>query len=324
MIQVIFIALLLVTLLAGSYINYSSSQKNLNPVKFMMDNSGYSNLQTLNLKKTQNINMRTNRGIVQIRRQIDDLALEQNKFLDSIQDQKQILKNANRDAANILQTAQKQGGRGNKDILRLEALSSEIQDEQRLLIARGQNLVFLNDQLTKKRHLIAEQIDLGKINDESSMRMLQQRYSLLNDQAVGLFDLMAQHDQDVRDRLNMIQGKLHDLANVAYIDQDQQQGVKESIQRMLGREQEDMLRLAQNEDRGRNLFLDARENISESKELLNDSLQRTKDTVQEERQRQEDQMDIIKQRIADQEQRIQDQRIQDQQVEAGSINKINP
>jgi len=56
--------------------------KPINPLKFVMDRSGYSSEVTLNKKKSEQFSMTTNRGIVQIRQLMDDLTQKQNKVLN--------------------------------------------------------------------------------------------------------------------------------------------------------------------------------------------------------------------------------------------------
>ena len=72
----------------------------------MMDKSGYNSEETFNSKRTQQLNMTMRNGLIQIRRQMDDMAQEQNKFLDTIQDQQQVLENTSKEASDIMLQAQ--------------------------------------------------------------------------------------------------------------------------------------------------------------------------------------------------------------------------
>jgi hypothetical protein len=308
--QFIFFALFVITLLVGAFAYFAPLQKPVNPVKFMMDNSGYTQEESTNRKRTQQLNMTTSSGLIQIHKQMDDLAVVQNKFLDTIQDQQQVLQNTGKEASDIMLLTQQEGEKGDKDILKLKALASEMQDEQRLLVAHGQELLVLNDQLTKSRQWIADQVDLANINNESSLNALQQRYTMLKDQASGFFDKVTQHNQEVRDRMTKMQDQLNDLANNASSDSVamQQQNIKERIAHMLDKERADMVKLADNEDASQSLMNDSKQHLEDSKELLNVSLQRSQDLIEDERQKAEDQQEISQQRVADQMQRIQDQR----------------
>jgi ElaB/YqjD/DUF883 family membrane-anchored ribosome-binding protein len=204
---------------------------------------------------------------------------------------------------------QQEGEKGGQDILKLKALASEMQDEQRLLVAHGQQLLVLNDQLTKNRQWIADQVDLSNINNETSLNALQQRYTMLKEQASGFFDKVTQHNQEVRDRMNKMQDQLNDLANNTSSDSAlQQQNIKERITRMLDKEHEDMIKLADNQQASSSLMKDSQQNLEDSKELFSDSLQHSQDLIEDERQKAEDQQEISQQRVADEMQRIQDQR----------------
>jgi hypothetical protein len=303
--------LFIITLLAGAFSYFAPGQKPvpIDPMKFMMENSGFNSVEVQNRKRIQQLNMTTSRGLIKIRGQMEDLALEQNKFLDAIQDQQQILNNAGKDITGVMLGVQQEGEKGNKDILRLQALASEMKDEQRLLVARGQDLIVLNDQLSKNRESIAEQIDSAKINTETSLSALNDRYDILKDQAASFFDKVSQNNQEVRDSMNKMNDQLNDLANNAAHDSAlQQQSAKDHIGRMMDKEHEDMIKLAETQEKSRSLLEDARERQAGFKELLNDKLQETKDKIEEERQKTQDQQEDSRQRVADDMQRMRDQR----------------
>ena len=159
-----------------------------------------------------------------------------------------------------------------------------MQDEQHLLVANGKDLVALNDQITQGRQQISDQIDFAKVNTETSLSTLQQHYDTLNHQASGLFHKVARRDQQARDQMNKTQDQLRDLVNNAANNSAlQQQNVKDHIRTMLDKEHENMLKLADTEEKNRNL-------------------------LQEERQKAQDQQEVMQQRIEDQRQRIQDQK----------------
>jgi hypothetical protein len=306
MIQFFVFGLFIMALLAGVYSHFeSSSSKSMNPLGFLFDKSGYTEMQTLNRKKAEEVNVTTSAGIMQIRRQIDDLALLQNNFVNTVKDQQQILNGAYKDASNVIIAAKKIGVAG-KDILQLEALASQIQDEQRLSVAHGQQLVVLNDQLTQNRKWIANQIDLANINTDVALHELQNRNVMLKAQTAQLFDKMYTYNQQMREAMDRMREKTQDLNNAAYENSDQEHAIKEHIRHMLDKEHEDMVRLSENEKKSKNQMKDAQQNLADAKYRLNVMQQHAKDLIEDEHQKQEDQLSMIKQRLADERQRMQD------------------
>ena len=219
--QLIFFTVFILAVIAGLFAYFAPSQKPINPVQFMMDKSGYTSEVTTNTKRTQQLNMSTSRGIMEIRKQMDNLAVEQDKLLDAIKDQEQVLANANKAAANIMLEAQHGGG--DKDILRLKALMDQMQDEQHLLVTHGQDLIALKNQLTKSRQWVADQIDLSNINNGNSLRDLQEHNAMLKDQSSDNFDQVNQHNKDL-------------IADEKQKEEDQksinQQRIEDQIQRL--------------------------------------------------------------------------------------------
>jgi hypothetical protein len=307
--QTALFVLFIVALVVGVFTYITPSPKPINPVEFMMENSGLNSVEVLNRKRIQKFNMTTNKGLVNMRGKMDALALEQRKLLDSIHDQQQVLNNAGKDITDILLAVQQKGEKSSKDILRLQALASEIKDEQRLLVAHGQQLIVLNNQLTRNRQTIADQISLANLNNETSLNTLQQRFLALKNQANSLFDMVTQRNQDVRVSMDKIKDQLNGLADNASRDSAvQQQSAKDRIRRMMDKEHEDMIKLADTQERSKDLLNDAQNNLTASKEVFNDRLQQTRDKIAEERQKAQDQAAINQQRAADQRMRIQDQR----------------
>jgi len=306
MIQAIFFAILIITLLSGTFAYFAPSQKPISPMKFMMDNTGYNSMETLNRKKTEQINMVMNRGVLQIRRQMEDLALEQSKFLDMIRDQQQILKSATKDASDILMEAQQKGEAVDNDLLQLRSLTSQMQDQGRLLVAHGEELIALNNQLTASRQQVAEQIDLANINTEASLNALQERSASLNNKAAEVFQKVNDHNQQIRDQIQSMHDKLQDLSDSGAIGL-QQPLVKDSIHRMLSNESDVINKLADNEQKSKQLVQDAQDRQAEAREQLEEKMQQSKDMIEDERQKAQDQQEANQQHIADQMQRIRDQ-----------------
>ena len=182
-----------------------------------------------------------------------------------------------------------------------------MQDDQRLLVAHGKDLIALNDQITQSRQWISDQIDLAKVNTDISLSTLQQHYAVLNHQASVFFHKVARHDREVRDQMDKMQDQLSDLVNNAANNSAlQQQNIKDRIRRMLDKEHENMIKLADSEERNRDLLRDEQEKHADFQEQLNDSLQQSQDLIDEERQKAQDQQEMMRQRIEDQKQRIQD------------------
>ena len=306
--QFVFMILFIITLIVGGFAYFAPSKVSFDPMKFVMDKSGYTAEEDTNRKRSQQLNMITTRGLMEIRKQIDDIALEQNKFLDTVKEQELVLKDSSKQASDVMLLAQKQGQAGQKDILQLQALATEMQDQQRLLVDHGKDLVNLNGQLTKNRQWVTDQMDLVNLSNDAASRELQQRYTELKNQADMFFDKVAEHNQIVRDQMLKMQDRMHDLANnAAYDSAVQQDSAKERMQRILDKEHEDMIRLADSEERSRNLLKDAQANLDSSKQRFIDSLQHSQEMMEEQRQKNEDQNWLNQQRIADQMQRLKDQ-----------------
>ncbi len=306
MLQFIFFALLIITLLAGSFAYFSPSSKPVNPVKFMMESTGFDAIMASNRKKSEQISMTTTNGIMQIHKRMETLATEQNKFLDEIQDQQQILKDANKGVDDILLAAQKEGDKDSRDILRLKALSSEMQEQQRLLVARGQELISLNNQLSKSREAIAEQVDWANMDTQNALDALQQRSASLENQASGFFSQVAQQNQQVQDQIDKMRDKLNGMIDNTSVSA-QLQKCKVHMYRILNKEHNDMAKLLEYQERNRTLWEDGQRKSRDSIELSKDSQQHAKDLIDEEHQKQEDQESMIQQRIEDQKQRMLDQ-----------------
>lgn len=309
MIQVIFLALLVITLFAGAFAYYAPKEKSIDPMKFMMDSSGFSSEETTNTKKTQKLNMTTNKGLVEFRREMDDLADEQNKIMDAIRDQQQLLANTSKDAADIMQKAQDQSDKNAIDVLRLKELTAQMQDQQRLLTSHGQVLIDMNNRLTDSRQWVTDQVDLVRVNTASSMDALQQHYNSLKDQADGFFDKVGQHNQEVNDQIQRMQDHLKEMSqNASENNAMQQDSAMERMGHMLENEHESMAKLAEKEECNKGLLEEAQQNLQNSKEAFQDTLQRSEDLIEKEREKAQDQKDMLQQRMEDQEQRLQDQR----------------
>ncbi len=189
--------LFILALMVGVFAYFSPKQQAISPLKVAMDN-GYNISEETNTKKSQQLNITTNAGIVQIQRQVDELSQEQKILMGMIDDDQQVLNNINKEISDIT----KQGdGKSGIDLLRLKALGLELQNDRRLLVAHGLQLIALKDQLNKKRQMLAEERDLVNINTASSLQSLQQHNSLLNDQSAIFFERVKQQSNDFLQRI---------------------------------------------------------------------------------------------------------------------------
>jgi hypothetical protein len=193
--QLFFFALFIIALIAGGFYYYTPSPQSMAPVKDVMDDGGFNSLETLNNKKIEELNISTSRGLTQISAMVDGLAKEQQELKELIDSEKQVLNNTIQKISDIAKK-EKADGRSDEDVLRLKELGDQLQNDQRLLVAHGQALVDLNDQLMKNRQWLAEKNDLVNANNESLLRLQQQNNALLNDQATDIFDKVKQETSD--------------------------------------------------------------------------------------------------------------------------------
>jgi len=293
MIQIVFFALLVVALFAGAFSYFNPHPKAVDPWKFISD-SGLNSTDTINRKRFQQINMVTSKGLLEIHKQMDDLAVAQSKFLDTLKDQQQILSAVRSDAESALIQA-RQSGAGAPDILHLEELTSQMKDDQNLLVARGQYLVSLNDQLTKGRQQVLEQIDLANFNTQNILDNLKQQNAALNNQSSDFFDQVAQNNQQVRDQMDQLQDKFNGIS------QDSELGMKwrsasDRLNQLMEKSREDRQKLADVEEKNRQATEKSKQDMADAQDRLHDLEQHTRDVIQDERQKEEDQ----KQHLADQ------------------------
>lgn len=289
MIQYIFFALMILTFLAGSFAYFSPLPHGFNPMKFLKDQSGYSNEESLNRKRTEEINISTNQGMIRVRQMMEETALEQSRLMDAISDEQVVVNNVNKGLANYLQEARKKGRMNDKDILRLQTLITRMQDEEQLMIARGRELIALNKQVVKNRQWLAQQIALADISSQNSLNTFQQRYADYNRQAAEFMEATSRYNQQVRDRMGDTKTDLDDLGNqTAFENRDHLKMLKEQVELLLNGEHEKISELADDTKRAENHRQEAQEGLANSKELLNQSLQRSQDLMEQEKERQAD------------------------------------
>ncbi|MDE2027588.1 MAG: hypothetical protein KGK03_05190 [Candidatus Omnitrophica bacterium] len=306
LIQMTFFCLLIVALLAGVFSYFPQLRKPIHPLKIAMDSVGYTNVETTNEKKSQQINVAVNSGLMQVRRQMDDISLEQTKIMDALADQQAVLDSASRNANAVLLEAKREGRDKDRDILQLKEAVSGIQDKQRLLVEQGRQLIAFNNQLTKERQRLAQQIDLANMNTNDSFNTIQQHYDMFQNQASALFNKVDEYNQRVNKGVGEIQGQLYGMGNLSYGNYEQQDMFRERVRSLLDKEQEDMRRVANGEQKSRELLEEARDKLADARVKAEDSLQHDRDVIYEQHQKQEDQQAMIRQRIADEEQQMRD------------------
>lgn len=204
------VMLFIIMLLAGAFVYLFSKQHTLSPLPAVTGSSSYETPEVSTTKASQQLNVTMKGGIVQIHQQIDDLTQEQKKLMGMIDYDQQVLNDTSKEISDI---TNKVGWESIIDILRVKALELELKSDQRLLTAHGRQLTALNDQLNKKRKLLAEERNFININSESSLQSLQQHNALLNDRSAEIFDKVEQHMDDQRQKIEDQKQRLQDQQN---------------------------------------------------------------------------------------------------------------
>jgi len=162
--QFVFFVLFIVVLFAGAYSYFTPLPKPTFPIKDVLDEGGFDTLQTINTRKTQDVNITTSGGLTQIHKIVDGMTRQQGELKEMIDSEQQILNSTGKQIADIKKQAE---GLSGPDLLKLKGLMDEIQDDQRLLVAHGQALTALNDRIMKGRQLLVEQSSLMNSNNGS-------------------------------------------------------------------------------------------------------------------------------------------------------------
>lgn len=306
--QLIFLILFVVALIAGISAYLPHSQKPVNPVAFISDQSGYTTTEERNRKKMEQSNITTNQGLTQVRRQMQEIAEKQKNFSDMLAEEERVLKNTGQQASLILAEAQKQAQKEQQDVLRLKGLGSALQDQQRLLVEHGQDLIALNDEIIRNRDWIHDQMDLIDANNQTTQQIkLQGQYTALKDQSAAFFDKVTQYNQQVQQYMQETQNQLNETLNhIVYDNSLQQQAVKEKIQSLMDRQHEEMVKLSENREKSQSLMRDQQERWTLSQELLNDSIRHTRQLIGQERRDAKEKQIQLQQEIQEQMLRIKD------------------
>jgi len=306
--QFIFFALFFIALLAGIFAYLPGSQRPINPLAFISDQSGYTSVEERNHKRMEQANVITSQGLTQVRRQMQEIAQKQKYFSDMLAQQEQLLNATGKQAAMVLAQAQQAAEKEGKDILGFKDLAMQLQDQQRLLVEHGQDLIALNDQIIRNRDWIHDQMDLVDTNNETTQQMkLQGQYSALNTQSAVFFDKVTQYNQQAQQYMQEVLDKLNDTANhITYDSSLQQQAIREKIRALMDKQHQDMLQLSENRQKSQNLMRDQEQNLALSQELLNNSIRHTRQLIGQERQEAKEKQRQLQQEIQDQKDRMRD------------------
>src|SRR5665213_1868203 len=114
--QTFMFSLFAVVVIVGAFAYFAPKQDTGNPVGFIMDRGGLNVVENQFQKRVQELNVSTSNGVMKVRRQMDDLVQQQNKFLDTLEDQQVVLRSTNNQLSNILRGAQQNGQSGNGNV----------------------------------------------------------------------------------------------------------------------------------------------------------------------------------------------------------------
>ncbi len=166
--QFIFFILFIVALIAGIFIYLPHSKKPVNPMVFISDQSGYTTTEERNRKRMEQANITTNQGLDPSPQTNGRDCRKAKEFFRYACRRREVLNTTGEQASAVLAEAQRQAQKEGQDVLRLKGLGLELQDQQRLLVEHGQDLIALNDQIIKDRDWIHDQIDLIDTNNETT------------------------------------------------------------------------------------------------------------------------------------------------------------
>jgi len=309
MMQWVFFGLFAIAILTGLFAYYEPLQKPIHPIQSFMDSIGYTQEQDHNQAKSEQINVMVDKGVMRMRRRVEDLALAQSQMLQAVLDQKRVLNDTNEKIASMLLISQRSDQFDN-DILRFKSLAAQMQDSQRLLINRGQSLVEMNDDLTAQRELLADELKWNNINAQTSLQSMKDQAEALKNQVASLCDKARQYNQQVEAQIANMQAKIAQISDKSKDNANKQQTMRDRLRLLLEHEQDQFNNLVQQQQQNRQDAQDARDALEDSQEILNGEVEQAQDTIADDRQKDLDEQDAIRQKIADQEQRMQDERSQ--------------
>ncbi len=315
MAQFFFSSLFMVALFTGAYV-YVAPNKPIDPIGFITEKSGFKAWELSNRKRMAQLNVKMSQGLIKIHGHLEDIAIIQNSFRDTLEAQQEVLKNTTVNAENLMQQAQKKGGIGNRDVLQFKSLGADLDNEQQLLIVRGQNLIRLNDELTQSRERIAEQLDLAR-ESRGLQSGFSEQYSIFNNRAAVFFNKVQAHNHSVNDLLNRIQDRLQTIQPVQNIQpvptiravpgiapvpmvqpvpaiqpaqtlspragNIYQANVNDAMARLLDREGADMRKLADSEAKSQYFWQIAKVGLADAKLRFDDAQQRLRELMAREK-----------------------------------------
>ena len=303
--QFVFLALFIITLLAGVFAYLKPPAQG--PMKFVLSAVGFTGKENHNRANAQQVSMTVDKGMMKIREQMATLAQQQNSFQDMLKDRQEVLERLGQNASEVMSAVDQASEKSSQDILRLKTLMTDMQDQRRLLVERGQDLMAQNNDLAKSREWIQDQINFADFKKDTTLSMLQDRYGRLSDQAQALQEQGARHSQMVREEMLQMRDHLNEIADsTKHEASGQQQVIKERMAQMLEKQKDDMLKLEASEEKARNLMRETKENLLSAQQRFDDMLMHSKTLIADARQRSADQAAQNKQRMADQMQTLKD------------------
>ena len=167
----------MITLIAGTFAYFSPKGVAINPLKMGMSPNRGNNVldpgvEDSSTKKIQELNVTTGNGGLEIHQEVDELIQEKSKLEDQIKDEQVVLDNTKKQ---IVDLKAHLDGKNDQDLLKLKYLTKAMEDQQRLLVVHGEQLLTLNDQIKKNRQLQSQQRDMVNLNTQSSLDALEQR-----------------------------------------------------------------------------------------------------------------------------------------------------
>jgi len=217
MAQFIFFALFLMVIISGVFSRFAPVHRALPSVRSAAEYSGYSSAQGADFvedkssNRSQEFNVSTSGGVLQIYKQIDDLTGAQKELQGLIDDEEQAVSIARQELSDV--SAQVKD-KNDQDLLRLKTLGDKIRSEKDLLIKHGAALSALNDQIKKERQALADQSALSNMNTNSALELLQQHNASLKDQAQASLentrDKIEEQRQKTQEQKDMNRQRLED------------------------------------------------------------------------------------------------------------------
>jgi len=199
--------LFIITLIVGVLAYIGPKHLGMPSSKAVVDDSDNEMTGDSFTSKAQQWNVSTNGGVVEFNKQMDELTQKHKSLVDMIEGDHAILQNTQKEINDITSRGD---GKNTMDVLRLKALGLQMQDEQDLLVAHGQELIDVNNQIGKKRQMLSDQKDLLNMNTASSIQSLQDHDSSVSDKSATLFDKVDEEEQKAQDQQEQSRQRIED------------------------------------------------------------------------------------------------------------------